>query len=292
LRDSAASEVIRAREASPSHPVVTPAPIPVSPPSGSLQWLAMPLLVVASAFAHGVVLVVLMLLPAPERLGPVPTAVELDVLAAAPVLAEPPPPPLPPPPPPVEPVVVPEPAAAVTPPRPRRAEPSPPSADPLPAPPAPVLTAGQQGGADWAHPEGQEGGRLDGIPGGTGTGPATSEAVAPPAEIGPPGISRAQLRRILASYIRDTLSRYLHGRIDYPLAASRAGMQGVTMLRVRLARDGRILAVRLSRTSGHAMLDDAALSSVQRLGTMPPPPTEIPWDESQELPLPVTFVVQ
>jgi protein TonB len=103
-------------------------------------------------------------------------------------------------------------------------------------------------------------------------------------------MSRAELRRALAAYIRGTLSRYLNGRIVYPLAASRAGLQGVTTLRVRLARDGRILGVRLATSSGHALLDGAAVDSVERLGSMPAPPVEIPWDESRELPLPVNFV--
>jgi protein TonB len=102
-------------------------------------------------------------------------------------------------------------------------------------------------------------------------------------------ISRDDLRRILLGYIRNTLSHFLEGRISYPLAARREHREGVVMLRIRLARDGRILAVRLSRTSGVASLDQAALLSVQALRSMPAPPREIPWDDAQELPLPVTY---
>lgn len=274
-------------------------PVPVAPypdvvrPAG---WVVLPTVVAASLLAHGAVLVAIALLPVPSRIAPVPAQLDFEVLAAAPVVTrEPEAIPEPPPPPVVEePTPLPDEApAAIVPPRPRRvatARTSEPTE--APAPPSPVITSGREGGGDWAHPPGEAGGRLDGTPGGTGTGPATAAMPVVPAEPArEPGISRAHLRRLLAGYIRDTLSRFLHGRIDYPLAASRAGMEGVTLLRVRLARDGRILAVRLSRTSGHDMLDQAALSSVQRLVTMPAPPAEIPWDEGQELPLPVTFVV-
>src|SRR6185503_3628262 len=103
---------------------------------------------------------------------------------------------------------------------------------------------------------------------------------------------RDALRAMLLAYIRGTLSQFLDGRIDYPLAARRERMEGVVVLRVRLARDGTILAVRLSRTSGHDMLDDAAMASVRGLASMPAPPRDIPWDDQRELPLPVTYVLQ
>jgi len=246
-----------------------------------------------SLLAHGVVLAIFAALPAPSAhagLASEPLVI-VPFEAEAVEIAEPPPEPV------IEDVVEapPDPAAAVVErsrPRPapvQREEVSDP--DPAPAPPAEVLTTTGAGGAgDWSHTAGEPGGQLGGEVGGTGDGAAPAPVVdAAPSE---PGISRAQLRRLLAGYITGTLSRYLDGRIEYPLAARREQLQGVVMLRIRLASDGRVLAVRLSRSCGHAMLDRAALASVQGLGSMPAPPREIPWDDEQELPLPVTYVLQ
>jgi protein TonB len=186
----------------------------------------------------------------------------------------------------------PEPAAAIVErPRPRSVPvPREEASDPAPAPPAEVLTTQTGGTGDWSHTAGEPGGQVGGEVGATGDG--AGPAPAADAATSEPGISRAQLRRLLAGYITGTLSRYLDGRIEYPLAARREQLQGVVMLRIRLASDGRVLAVRLSRSCGHAMLDRAALASVQGLGSMPAPPREIPWDDEQELPLPVTYVLQ
>ncbi|TMA85161.1 MAG: energy transducer TonB [Deltaproteobacteria bacterium] len=49
----------------------------------------------------------------------------------------------------------------------------------------------------------------------------------------------------------------------YPLAARRMGMEGVVLLEVIVAPDGRAREVRVVRSSGHAMLDEAAVSTVR-----------------------------
>jgi protein TonB len=50
----------------------------------------------------------------------------------------------------------------------------------------------------------------------------------------------------------------------YPPDALAAGATGLVELRVRVAADGRVLAVALHRTSGHASLDRAALEAVRQ----------------------------
>lgn len=153
-----------------------------------------------------------------------------------------------------------------------------------------VSTDGALREAAWDHPAGEEGGRLDGTPGGAGTGSVgpTADGAGEAGE--PHGISRGELRRRLLDYMRSTLWGFVAARVEhYPLAARREHLEGVVMLRIRLARDGRLLHVRLSRSSGHATLDRAALASVQELRTMPAPPRTIPWDDQRELPLPVTY---
>lgn len=283
MSDSAAHELsTQARRRPPM-----PTPIPVAPApaaSPSIGMAAYPVLIALSVGAHGVVLALLALIPIPQTLRAEPAPI--DFVIAAP---DPAPEPVVVPP---EPVVVPR-AAAIAPEPPRRRVVRETPPDPEPAPPPLALTAPTPGAGEWTQPEGSPDGRLGGVPNGTGTGlPSGVATEGVPEGDGRNGISRAALRRILAGYIRDTLSRYLDGRIDYPLAARREHIEGVVVLRVRLARDGRILGVRLSRSSGQPMLDTAALSSVQGLGSMPAPPQQIPWDDAQELPLPVTYVLR
>jgi protein TonB len=49
----------------------------------------------------------------------------------------------------------------------------------------------------------------------------------------------------------------------YPLVARRLGMEGVVLLDVLVAPDGRAAEVRLARSSGHPQLDDSAVRTVR-----------------------------
>jgi len=49
----------------------------------------------------------------------------------------------------------------------------------------------------------------------------------------------------------------------YPGSARRMGMEGVVLLEVIVAPDGRAREVRVLRSSGHALLDEAAVSTVR-----------------------------
>ena len=49
----------------------------------------------------------------------------------------------------------------------------------------------------------------------------------------------------------------------YPLVARRQGMQGTVLLDVVVATDGRPIEVRVATSSGHALLDDAAATTVR-----------------------------
>ncbi len=249
--------------------------------------LNLPVVLGASIALHAAVLLAVGYLPPPSvYLSSLPTEMDFVVLESPPEPEPAPPEPEPEPEPEIAP---PPPAAAPTPPPPR---PTPRAAEP--PPPAPVLTAPESapGPAEWAHPEGEEGGTLGGTPGGTGTGeavaPAASEATPEPR----PRFSRAELRQRLLGYIRGPLSQHIAAHTSYPVVARREHAEGVVVLRMRLDRTGRVLAVRLSRSSGHPTLDEAALASVRGMQTVPAPPAGLPWDETQELPLPVTYQLQ
>jgi protein TonB len=50
----------------------------------------------------------------------------------------------------------------------------------------------------------------------------------------------------------------------YPRAARARGASGITLLRIRIARDGEVAELRVEHTSGHADLDRSALAAVGR----------------------------
>lgn len=247
-------------------------------------------MLVLSLLSHGAVFALIALLPAPVfGVEAMPGELEFMVMPEPePVVQAPEPLEAPEP----EPEVQPEVAAAAPAPRRRRRRVEE-EVDPEPAPPAPVMTAEPNDGpaAGWEHPAGDENGVPGGVPGGTGTGSGTAAAVSEAAPEPRRGLSRAELRNRVMGYIRG-LTGSLMGQVDYPLAARRESLQGVVVLRLRLAADGRVLAVRISRSSGHGVLDDAALASVQRITTLPAPPAGVPWDEARELPVPIRFRLQ
>lgn len=57
----------------------------------------------------------------------------------------------------------------------------------------------------------------------------------------------------------------------YPLAARRQGLRGSVELDVRLDPTGRVRDVKVARSSGHGLLDDAAIETVRHLEPLPFP---------------------
>src|SRR5438132_1063499 len=67
-------------------------------------------------------------------------------------------------------------------------------------------------------------------------------------------------RRLEASIVASAL---LHPLPPYPLVARRLGKEGVVLLEVLVAPDGRAADVRVLRSSGFAPLDDSAVTTVR-----------------------------
>ncbi|HZP65700.1 MAG TPA: TonB family protein [Rudaea sp.] len=65
--------------------------------------------------------------------------------------------------------------------------------------------------------------------------------------------------------VLEWLSRYR----TYPLAARRAHIEGVVQLRVTLLPDGRLVDAHVEQSSGHPMLDQAALDLLARASPLP-----------------------
>ena len=116
-------------------------------------------------------------------------------------------------------------------------------------------------------------------------GSITSSSVAD-AEV-PPGSERRELNgntRPIDLRVLDWLARYR----SYPLEARRARIEGVVQLRVTLMPDGRLVDARVEQSSGHLVLDRAALDLLARAS--PLPDEFASWSIGQvELQLPIVY---
>lgn len=68
------------------------------------------------------------------------------------------------------------------------------------------------------------------------------------------------------------LMAHLERRKRYPAAARSAHQEGTVYVRFRIDTSGNVLSVQLSRSSGHAILDEAVLQLVRRASPVPAPP--------------------
>ena len=76
----------------------------------------------------------------------------------------------------------------------------------------------------------------------------------------------------------------------YPRDAHFAGQQGVPYMRFIMDRQGKVLSVRLERSSGFRSLDKEALALPKRAQPLPKPPEDVK-GEAIELVVPVEFFI-
>lgn len=96
--------------------------------------------------------------------------------------------------------------------------------------------------------------------------------------------SEGALRSIYQSALFAHVMRYRY----YPEAAMPGRLQGMVRVQFALARDGRITTAWIETSSGHLLLDNAALDALRRAEPLPPIPPELP-DEMEVL-LPLDYV--
>jgi protein TonB len=78
----------------------------------------------------------------------------------------------------------------------------------------------------------------------------------------------------------------------YPPAARAAKLEGRSVIAFRVGSDGRVQSRRILQSSGHAVLDQAALAAVDRVNPLPPfPPALKKESPSQNFTLPIRFRV-
>jgi len=76
----------------------------------------------------------------------------------------------------------------------------------------------------------------------------------------------------------------LSKHLFYPPSAVSQGLEGEVVLLLTLDTAGRILAIEIAKSSGHALLDEAAIDAARHLGALPGNP--------RQTLLPVSFRLQ
>ncbi len=84
----------------------------------------------------------------------------------------------------------------------------------------------------------------------------------------------------IEAHVLDWLARYR----SYPRAARRAGIEGVVMVSTVMGRDGTLGERRIATSSGHPVLDRAALELLARASPVPPL-ADLPRDVELRLPI-------
>lgn len=267
--------------------------------ASSLAPASLPTVMFASLAIHGAIALALLGLPLTAsvacELEETWVSFDLEPAPPEPALAPTEPAALPPPPP-----VEPEPERIVRHERPLPTPEAPPPAaapDPIappslddvfaePAPPAAVLTG--EGAGGFAVAPGELGGMVGGTPGGHGTSLVSTVRPAPAVD---PGPSEADRRRARRGYVH-AVEELVRAHTRYPRAASREGLQGRVELALRISNDGRVLAIRVATTSGHGILDDAALEAAREIDRVPSPPAVAALAATDEVRVGVVYVVR
>jgi protein TonB len=80
---------------------------------------------------------------------------------------------------------------------------------------------------------------------------------------------------IYATYMREWIGRIEHtGNLNYPEQARKQGIHGDVILTVGINRDGTVHSIDVTRSSGHAVLDNAAEAIVKLCAPFPPLPAD------------------
>lgn len=92
-----------------------------------------------------------------------------------------------------------------------------------------------------------------------------------------------------------TYKRLLFSTIDkkksVPRAARRARLEGTVYLSVTLDHTGEILSVKVRKSSGHATLDEGAVSTMRAIKRLPAPPEALGWTK-KTLTIPIRYKIK
>lgn len=102
------------------------------------------------------------------------------------------------------------------------------------------------------------------------------------------GLSAADVEQI-TEWQKEIVLKVAHAK-SYPDAARAAGIEGEVRIRFELDRYGNVLARSVEQTSGHDVLDQAALGVIDGIGKMPTPPNALVGD-SFTLVIPINYSI-
>jgi TonB family protein len=71
-----------------------------------------------------------------------------------------------------------------------------------------------------------------------------------------------------------TVRKRIESEKKYPIAAQKAEIEGYTTVKMTILKDGRLEKAEITKSSGHEILDNAALQSVRNAEPFPPIPEE------------------
>jgi periplasmic protein TonB len=136
-----------------------------------------------------------------------------------------------------------------------------------------------------------EGGLRVGVRGGDGSGLRGGDSVRAGRPVPKaPTVDLESLARAWVSQVGRIINQRA-GR-DYPLSARRRNMTGVAVMALYVDAQGQITAVEVKRSSGHGVLDKAALAAVSKVGSVPPPPSALNWKGNRPIAMPVAYRLQ
>lgn len=118
-------------------------------------------------------------------------------------------------------------------------------------------------------------------------GPPIKETTAPESKPAPPAPQISTGKPTWEGLVLGALNKVKR----YPRDAQFARQQGVPYIRFVMNREGKILSVRLERTSGFRSLDQEALTLPKRAQPLPKPPEDVKGD-TIELVVPVEFFMR
>ena len=87
-------------------------------------------------------------------------------------------------------------------------------------------------------------------------------------------ISKSELRGILRGYYK-SLNSLMREKRAYPRSARRLGLEGTVLVEMVVNQKGQIITVKLAQSSGHELLDQAAIAQVQQIGKVPSMPKQL-----------------
>ena len=119
----------------------------------------------------------------------------------------------------------------------------------------------------------------------------TNAMQAPSSKIAGPGNSSAKEAEMMSRY-EQLISLWIEKFKLYPDEARSSGMQGETVVRIRIDRQGNIRYYILEHSTGFPVLDKAATDMVKRANPVPAVPNDYPQGDLIEFLIPVNFHLQ